>query len=393
MVQHILSKSSNQATVRLFLRHLSVKLPETPESYMLWRLRTQVTVQPSPPTQHKYAMKIQQIQLYTPDTQSIIIALKTDNGLTGWGECLLTPKSEAKGALAAIAAALLGQEPYLVRKIYRLMDERLTGQPQVKAAIDMACWDLWGQVAERPLYRLLGGQFDAAIALAAVCTTAEEMASYRQYGYDTFLLPMSGDLLADRALIAAAGAALTVGEQLIADAQGKWQLDEARQVAHASQQLDIAFQQPCATYLACRGFQQRSMKALIWSNALANRDLLFRAHEDGALDVVNIDIGREGGLTKAAETRDLCTQLFTPMTFGAASGSEISLMATAHLAASTPTTLRRATVDSTTARGHTFTSPGQLTSNGKLHLSDKAGLGIVPAKERLGHPVAIYFRE
>jgi L-alanine-DL-glutamate epimerase-like enolase superfamily enzyme len=38
------------------------------------------------------------------------------------------------------------------------MDNLLKGHPYVKSAIDMACWDILGKVANLPICELLGGR-------------------------------------------------------------------------------------------------------------------------------------------------------------------------------------------------------------------------------------------
>ena len=344
-------------------------------------------------------MKINQIQLFKSDKPTtLIVGITTDTGLTGWGECVLTSNEQRRLTpthLAFLASVLINEDPRLVRKIYTVMDAALAGQPHLKSAIDVACWDIWGQAVGLPLYALLGGQFDESIPLAANCQStvprllAHEISAFQQRGYHTFLLNMTGHLLTDIALIQAAGRVITPDQQLIVDGQGQWQLDDARKIIKATKHLNIIYQQPCRTFETCRTLQQRFHKAIVWNETLADRDMLFRAHEVGALDRVNLQLSREGGLTKAAETRDLCAQLFVPMAFGEPLGGAISLQALAHLSVSTSPRFRRTTLDNLTQRAHIFT-PLPFSATGLYRLSTQPGLGITPKKQALGERLAIY---
>ena len=135
-------------------------------------------------------MKITRIQVYQVDLplhegiyqwsggksvavfDSTVVALETDAGLTGHGEvCPLGPfylPAYAEGARAGIGELgphLIGQNPTRLGPINRLMDKALQGHPYVKSALDMACWDLLGQVSGQSVCELLGGRFGADFVL------------------------------------------------------------------------------------------------------------------------------------------------------------------------------------------------------------------------------------
>ena len=97
---------------------------------------------------------------------STIVAIDTDQGLTGYGEvCPLGPfylPAYANGARAGIAELgphLLGEDPRQIAKLNRRMDAALQGHPYVKSAIDIACWDLLGKACGQPVCVLLGGRY------------------------------------------------------------------------------------------------------------------------------------------------------------------------------------------------------------------------------------------
>ena len=103
---------------------------------------------------------------------STVVAVETDDGRVGHGEvCPLGPAylpsyaAGARAGIAEIAPQLLGVDPTALDKLNRRMDAALKGHPYVKTAIDMACWDLLGQIAGLPVCQLLGGRYGDDIVL------------------------------------------------------------------------------------------------------------------------------------------------------------------------------------------------------------------------------------
>src|SRR5262245_21282821 len=97
---------------------------------------------------------------------STVVAVQTDSGLTGWGEvCPLGPAYLAayaggvRAGLRELAPQLLGENPLELARLKRRMDAVMKGHPYVKSAIDVACWDLLGQVAGQPVCVRLGGRY------------------------------------------------------------------------------------------------------------------------------------------------------------------------------------------------------------------------------------------
>ena len=103
----------------------------------------------------------------------------------------------------------------------------------MKSAIDIACWDILGQVAGQPVCTLLGGRFGDDFALYRAISQdtpermAERVAGYRAEGYRKFQLKVGGEPLADIARIHAVAQRLEPDDVLIADANTGWTMHEA----------------------------------------------------------------------------------------------------------------------------------------------------------------------
>ena len=101
-----------------------------------------------------------------------VVRIATDAGLSGHGEsCPLGPvylpsyAAGVRAGLAELGPHLIGADPTQLGPMNRLMDAKLKGHPYVKSAIDMACWDILGQVTGKSVCTLLGGRVGESVTL------------------------------------------------------------------------------------------------------------------------------------------------------------------------------------------------------------------------------------
>ncbi len=114
---------------------------------------------------------------------------------------------------------------------------------------------------------------------------------------------------------------------------------------------------------------------------------LLRGHADGAMDVVNINISKAGGLTKARQWRDLCVSMGLAMTIEDSWGGDIVTAAIAHLAHSTPEQFRFTATDFNSYVSVSIADGAPERKDGRMTASTAPGLGIQPRMEVLGEPV------
>ncbi len=331
---------------------------------------------------------------------STVVRVETDAGVTGHGEvCPLGPAylpSYAAGArtgIAELAPKLIGQDPREVHVIERLMDAALKGHPYVKSALDMACWDILGQATGLPLVTLLGGRFgeDVALYRAISQESPEAMAGkvvgYRAEGYRRFQLKVGGDPDTDIARIELVADKLQPGDVLIADANTGWLMHEALRVVQAVKNLDVYIEQPCESYEECLTVRRHTDRPFVLDESIDGLGMLLRGHADRAMDVVNLKIGKLGGLTKARRARDLCVELGIALTIEDTWGGDIATAAIAHLAHSTPERHRFTATDFNSYVTKTIAEGAPLRKDGRMAASRAPGLGVAPRVEVLGQAV------
>lgn len=331
---------------------------------------------------------------------STIVRIDTDAGLFGNGEvCPLGPfylpayGAGCRTGIAELGPHLIGEDPTQLEKLNRRMDAAMKGHPYVKSAIDMACWDILGKVAQQPVCVLLGGRYGddfnlyRAISQESPEAMAKRVAGYRSEGYTRFQLKVGGDPEEDIARIFAVAEKLGPGDRLIADANTGWLMHDALRVVRAVREVDVYIEQPCASYEECLTVRRHCNHPFVLDEIIDSVGMILRGRNDLAMDAVNIKISKFGGLTRARQARDLCAALGIAMTIEDSWGGDITTAAIAHLAHSTPSELLFTATDFnsyvkvSTAEG----APGRV--NGRMAASTAPGLGITPREDVLGKPV------
>ena len=109
-----------------------------------------------------------------PTANEVLVCLHTNDGIEGFG--LATSYTNAEPILdvfrSGITDRIIGACPLAPERIYKdlfsLTSHRLAHEKgwsrealvRISAAIDVACWDIIGKMANLPLYQLFGGYRD-----------------------------------------------------------------------------------------------------------------------------------------------------------------------------------------------------------------------------------------
>jgi L-alanine-DL-glutamate epimerase-like enolase superfamily enzyme len=115
-----------------------------------------------------------------PDTQSVLVRIRTRDGLEGWGEA--TPDPNVTGETWAgvvetlrrdLAPALIGRDARDRETALLALDFRVEGVPAAKATLDIALHDLVARALGIPLWQLLGGRAHETLRVARVISMGE----------------------------------------------------------------------------------------------------------------------------------------------------------------------------------------------------------------------------
>lgn len=339
---------------------------------------------------------------YVEVFDATVVEIQTDAGITGYGECcplgsayLPSYALGVRSGLAEIVPKVIGLDPRDLNVVNRHMDAVLRGHPYIKAAIDVACWDILGQATGLPVYTLLGGKAQDEIKLYRAISQIEptamaaNVAGYRDEGYTKFQLKVGADADSDIERIRLCAREMRPGDILVADANTGWTMHEAARVVNAVRDVDVYIEQPCPTYEECLVTRRRTSLPFVLDEVIDGLGTLQRGLADGAMDVINLKISKVGGLTKAKLIRDTCIGAGVPMTIEDTWGGDIVTATIAHLAQSTPEEFTFSATDFNSYGTKDIAEGAPKRVDGKMKASDAPGLGIKPIMDALGEPVLV----
>ena len=211
---------------------------------------------------------------------STFVRVETDEGLVGWGEgCpwghtyLPAHGVGLRAALTILAPAVLGEDPCVPEALERLMDVALPGHQEAKSVINMACWDVFGQRASLPLWKLWGGAERQPVAVNSSISTGtpEEMIALIRRasaaGYRTHSAKIGGsDADADIERMEAIAAALPKGEMVTFDVNRAWSPGTAVRVLNSVRSHDW-IEQSCEILDQCAHVARRVKQPILLESA------------------------------------------------------------------------------------------------------------------------------
>ena len=247
----------------------------------------------------------------------VLVRLGTDAGIDGVGEATATPNwsGETSWGVKAIidrvfAPLLLGCDPHAVEEIDRRMDRAARHNWFAKSAIEMACWDIQGKAAGKPVYELLGGKVRPLAVRCRFSMGAYEperaAARARELvaeGFDTIKVKVgTGDAEADVARVRAVRQAIGPDLALTIDANCGWDADTAIRCMHELEDCQIALNEqptPDGDYEAIARVRRETKPPVMADDMCFD---LIHARElvrCAGCDVISVYPGKNGGMRKA----------------------------------------------------------------------------------------------
>lgn len=267
-------------------------------------------------------LRIKNVEAKTASSQdSVLVRIRTDNGLEGIGEADSSPEMVkavidapfSHNVATGLRQLLIGENPLETERLWQKMYRRTmyAGRRSVPitamSAIDMALWDLKGKHFGVPIHQLLGGKHHHRfIAYASILfgkngdETARIGERWRKAGYQAVKFgwePMGTSEAVDRDLVS--GARKGVGDDgtVLIDAGCVWDARTALERAKAFEQHRIGWLEEALhpdDYEGYRWLRDRSPVPIAAGEEECGRQS-FRPLIDGrCLDVYQVDLSRNG---------------------------------------------------------------------------------------------------
>jgi L-alanine-DL-glutamate epimerase-like enolase superfamily enzyme len=266
----------------------------------------------------------------------LVVEIFTDDGLAGIGNAALTPQVTKQVIDLHLKPLLIGKDPWDIEFLWQLMyrktmafGRRGLGMVAI-SAVDIALWDILGKSAKQPVYRLLGGRTKPRIPVYAsrlysveLSELAAEAKRYKAEGYKAMKLrfgwgPTDGAAGMQRNLNLVRTVRETVGDgiDVMADAYMGWTLDYAKRMLPLLEPFQLRWLEEPVIPDDVHGYAElRSYGRIPIAGgeheftAYGFRDLL----EARALDYIQFDTNRVGGLTQARKIAALAEAYSVPV--------------------------------------------------------------------------------
>lgn len=281
--------------------------------------------------------------------EDIIVEIHTDTGHVGYGEAPPTGAitGDTTGAILGalkdhIIKTILGKDVEEFEPLLQTMNKCIVGNTSAKAAVDMALYDLYGQLHGIPVYKMLGGArkqivTDITISVNDPEEMARDTVNAVERGYDTLKVKVGVSPELDIARLTAVRNAAGPDKKIRIDANQAWSPKMAVRLLNQMQDkgLDIEFvEQPVAghDFEGLKYVTQRSYVPVMADESVFSvKDAMELIHM-GACDLLNIKLMKTGGLYNALKIASAAEVYGVECMLGCMLEAKVSVNAAVHLA-------------------------------------------------------------
>lgn len=333
------------------------------------------------------------------DSVHALIVLATDAGAVGVGS-VFTDGRLAQAGLEVLRPLLLGARADEPQRVAETLHQNTFWMGRggtlthVISGIDIALWDLFGKITGQPVSRLLGGRHrDRVRAYASILMEEPELmrercAFYRAQGFRAIKIGWGpfgrrGDARLDEAIVAAARAGAGEDCLLMVDAGAsdafwpnglKWALNTARMLAAH----DVAWFEEALVPDALEDFRElrrQSPVPVAGGECLTRRQSFLPWLRDGALDIVQPDVTKVGGISEQMQIARMA-EAFGVKYVGHGWNTAVGLAADLQLAAAIPAADLVEYIGGSPYVDDAASEPWLLDAGGCLAISEAPGLGL-----------------
>lgn len=330
------------------------------------------------------------------ESKFLIVRVLTDAGIEGVGEATVTPRWSGEtvwGAKAMVdrvlAPAVIGLDPHDIVGLERQMERFCIHNWFAKSAIEMACWDIQGRAAGKPVYELLGG---ACRPLSIRCRFSmgaypperarQRAAELIDEGFTTLKVKVGTKPTEDIERVRIVREVAGPKPDLVIDANCGWDAATAIAACRELEDCNVGlFEQPTpdGDYAAIAEVR-RSIKPLVMAddmcfNLVHARELI---RNDGC-DVISVYPGKNGGIRKSKEIVEFAGQHGVACSIGSNLEWDIGTAAMCHLAVACPNLqLEKFPGDILGPDYHEFSiAKNPISIQGPIvTITDRSGLGV-----------------
>lgn len=324
--------------------------------------------------------------------EDVIVEIHTDAGLVGYGEAPPTGAitGDTTGAILGalrdhIIPSLLGQEIDALEPLMKRLDKSVVHNTSAKAAVDIALYDLYGQMLGAPVYKLLGASrksitTDITISVNPPEEMARDALVALERGYDTLKIKVGIDPTLDVARLAAVREAVGRDIRLRIDANQAWTPKQAVMLLNQMQDrgLDIELVEqpvPGRDFEGLRYVTERSYVPVMADESVFSPEDAMKIMQMGAADLINIKLMKCGGIHNALKIASAAEVYGVECMIGCMLEAKVSVNAAVHLACA-KSVITKVDLDGPVLCSEDPVEGGSVFDERTITVSDAPGLGV-----------------
>ena len=332
--------------------------------------------------------------LRTVDTvEDIVVLVRTDSGHTGHGEAPPTAviTGDTHGSIVEaierhIKPRLIGQDISNLNHICGLIQNSMERNTSAKAAVEIAVYDLWGQLHGAPLYQMLGGgdpviTTDITISVDHIDKMVADSIAAVERGFDSLKIKVGKDIGLDIERVKAIHAAVEGRALLRLDANQGW---TPKQAVYAMSTLEDAgvllelLEQPvkAADIEGLKYVTERVHTPVMADESVFGPREVVELIRMRAADIVNIKLMKTGGISNAVKIADICGLYGVDCMIGCMLESSIGVAAAVHLAVAKSDVISKVDLDGPSLCSYDPVASGVVFNESEISVTDAPGLGI-----------------
>ena len=329
--------------------------------------------------------------------EDVVVEIHTDSGAIGYGEAPPTGVITGDTIGAIIGAVndhmkktLIGRDVDDFEDLMIALQGCILKNTSAKAAVDMALWDLYGQLYHIPVYKLMGGArksivTDITISVNDPDEMARDAKNAIERGYDCLKVKVGKEPEKDIARLSAIRQAVPAKTCIRIDANQGWTAKEAVRILNGMQErgLDIEFvEQPVIAhdFDGLKYVTEHSYVPVLADESVFSPADALKIMQMGAADLVNIKLMKCGGLYNALKIASAAEVYGVECMIGCMLEAKISVNAAVHLACAKKI-ITKIDLDGPVLCSEDPILGGAVFNEKQITVSDEPGLGIKGIEE------------
>lgn len=324
--------------------------------------------------------------------EDVLVKITTDCNMVGYGEAPPTGviTGDTTGSIIGaieehIKKNIIGMDIENLEEIMLKLNGCIIKNTSPKAAVDIALYDLYGQLYGAPLYKLLGGyRKELTTDITISVNSPEEMAidsvDAIRLGYNTLKIKVGRDSAMDIKRLKAIRKAIGYDSNIRIDANQGWKPKEAvftiRKMEDAGLNIEFVEQPVAANDIQGLKYVTNNISIPVMADesVFSPKDAL-NIMQTRAADLINIKLMKTGGIYNALKICSMAEIYGVECMIGCMLESKISVNAAVHLAAA-KSIITKIDLDGPSLCSEDPIIGGSVINESIITLSEEPGLGI-----------------